>query len=274
LRRGGGVRNQRPYITSMTHPRSTPAEAAVRLCVDSALFLDLDGTLIDLAPTPQSVSVPAGLVSILDRLHRSLRGALAILTGRSIQDLDGLLAPLRLPAAGQHGAEIRLARNAPIETATSAAVPDTWRDRLDALAREDSRVVVEDKGLTIAVHFRAAPEREPQIRGIAAELAALEPRFALQNGKCVIELRPYATDKGTALRRYMALPSFAGRRPIVLGDDLTDEPAFRAARSLGGYALPIGPVPRAAGISLSCPQIVRAWLAAGLESLAAAKVPS
>jgi trehalose 6-phosphate phosphatase len=268
------MRNQRPYITNMTHQRSAPAEAAVRLCADSALFLDLDGTLIDLAPTPHGVSVPVDLVSILDRLHRNLRGALAILTGRSIQDLDRLLAPLRLPAAGQHGAEIRLSRDAPAEAATSAAVPDAWRERLGALAREDSRVVVEAKGLTIAVHFRAAPEREAQIRRIAAGLVALEPRFALQNGKSVIELRPRSIDKGTALRRYMALPTFAGRRPIVLGDDLTDEPAFSAARSLGGYALPIGPVPRAAGISLSCPQIVRAWLTAGLEALASVKVPS
>jgi trehalose 6-phosphate phosphatase len=253
----------------MARVESAAAGSTFDLPANCALFLDFDGTLLDIASTPQGVAVPEGLVLLLARLHEGLQGALAILTGRSIQDLDRLLTPLRLPAAGQHGAEMRLSNDAPVETATAAAVPAAWRARLGALARKDSRLLVEDKGLTIAVHFRAAPECESEISRIVAALAVTDERFAPQIGKRVIELRPCDTDKGTALLRYMSLPPFAGRHPVILGDDLTDEAAFSAARSLGGRALRIGAGAPSSAIGLASPQAVREWLAAGLESLAA-----
>ena len=166
---------------------------------------------------------------------------------------------------------MRLSNDSPVEIATSAAVPAAWRARLGALARKDGRLLVEDKGLTIAVHFRAAPECESEICRIVSGLAVTDERFAPQVGKRVIELRPCDADKGTALLRYMSLPPFAGRLPIVLGDDLTDEAAFSAARSLGGHALRIGASLPASATGLASPQAVRDWLAMGLQSLAATR---
>lgn len=222
------------------------------------MFLDLDGTLLDIAPTPASVVVPRGLVRVLAQLQEALGGALAVLSGRAIASVDRLLAPLRLPAAGQHGAELRLEAAGPIERTVRVERPPAWQAPLAALARDHDGVLVEDKGLAIAVHHRNAPGAEPAIRRALAALAREAPEFVLRKGKCVWEILPRGCDKGAALRRLMAAPPFAGRTPIALGDDASDEDAFAAARALGGRAMPVGSGPSAA---LAGPQAARDWLA-------------
>lgn len=246
---------------------------AAILCADSALFLDLDGTLLDIASTPQEVTVPEGLVSVLARVHRGLRGALAVLSGRSIRDIDRLLLPLSLPAAGQHGAEIRLGPEAPITCAVPAALPPAWRAELAALAREDQRILIEDKGLSMAVHYRNTTDAEPRVRRELMRLVATDARFVLRPGKCVLEVCPRGADKGTALSRFMSGPPFAGRLPVVLGDDVTDEAAFDAARSIGGDGLRVGPLTAVSAASFPDPQAVRDWLVVCAAALDTAEAP-
>src|SRR5579863_5876357 len=159
-------------------------------CARWALFLDLDGTLLDIAETPSAVKAPSSLIVDLSRLQYALSGALAALSGRTIADIDRLLAPLRLPAAGQHGAELRLAATLAVEIATAATPARHWLDRLATLARENSGVLIENKGLAIAVHFRGAERAEAQIRDTLADLVLEDPNFVLQAGKCVWEIRP------------------------------------------------------------------------------------
>jgi len=238
------------------------------------LFLDLDGTLLDIAATPQGVEVHPTTVPTLARLSRGLAGALAILSGRAIADIDRLLAPLRLPAAGQHGAELRLDPAGPIERAAFPPRPHDWDARLAALAREHTGLLLEDKGLGVAVHYRNAPAAEPTVRRVLRGLVDGAQGFALKSGKCVWEILPRGCDKGAALRRLMAAPPFAGRLPVVLGDDVTDEDAFRAAVALGGHAVRVGPPSAAATATLAGPRAVRDWLAAGAVALAGEETPA
>ena len=251
-------------------PRQSTAieQSTPRPRADWALFLDLDGTVLDIAATARTVAVPRGLGATLARLQSALRGALAILSGRKIADIDRLLSPLRLPAAGQHGAELRIDPARPVECAGAAAPPAEWRDRLGALARAHAGIIVEDKGLTLAVHYRNVPAAEARVREELDALAARDRRFAVQAGKYVLELRPRDSDKGAALRRFMSTAPFAGRTPIVLGDDVTDEAAFAAAATLGGQGLRVGPQSESPGHAFADPQAVRDWLAHCAKALA------
>jgi trehalose 6-phosphate phosphatase len=248
----------------MQHDRIVGAWSTLPFHADWALFLDLDGTLLDIASAPGQVAVPRELVSILARLSRELGGALALLSGRAIADIDDLLAPLSLPAAGQHGAELRLAPAGSVARLVEPVRPQEWGPRLAALARAQAGVLVEDKGLAIAVHYRAAPAAEPAVRRALEGFAIGQAGFALKHGKCVCEILPRGCDKGDALRRLMATSPFAQRVPVVLGDDVTDEDAFGAALALGGRALRVG---SAEGATFPGPVAVRAWLAAGADAL-------
>ncbi|MBV8688353.1 MAG: trehalose-phosphatase [Alphaproteobacteria bacterium] len=207
-----------------------------------ALFLDLDGTLIELADTPDSVRVPDALGELLGRLAHRLEGRVAIVSGRALADVDRHLGRVAVTVAGSHGAELRLrdggavARPAPpgLEAARAAAA---------RLARDDSRLLIEEKPAGVAVHFRAAPEREAEVGRFAAALAE-QTGLRLQKGKMVAELLAPGCDKGEALRAMMAEPSFAGARPLFVGDDLTDEHGFEAAAAAGGGGILVG-APRA-----------------------------
>ena len=222
-----------------------------------ALFLDLDGTLLDLAEAPAEVVRPDGLVEDLATAAGKLEGALAIVTGRPIAMLDELLRPLKLPAAGQHGAELRLSPAEASFRLPTAPIGAALRDKVRKAAGAFPGVNVEDKGQTLALHFRAAPSAgEPLRRQIVGILAESGDGLNLGQGKMVMEIRDPRYSKGTAVEAFMGEPNFAGRLPIFIGDDETDKDGFAAAERLGGLALRVGGERAAFG----GPADVRGWL--------------
>ena len=230
-----------------------------------AFFLDFDGTLVEIAAAPDAVVVPGDLPALLTRLAAGADGALAVVSGRTIEALDRLLAPAQLAAAGVHGAELRL----PDGERWAAGAPDMTRARrlLLDFAGEHPGVLAEDKGVAVALHYRRAPDLAAAAIA-AAEAAARDSHGALsvQHGRMVVEVRPAGADKGRALAAFMTHTPFDGRRPIAIGDDLTDEAMFAAARTLGGIAARVGPEnePTAASLHIADPASLRGWLA-GLE---------
>jgi trehalose 6-phosphate phosphatase len=204
-----------------------------------ALLLDVDGTLLDIAPTPDTVHVSAELRSSLARLLDATGGALALVSGRPIADLDRLFAPLRPPAIGGHGAEMRLRGTEAISCAE--ALPADLRRKLAAAATAGSGILIEDKGYSLALHYRNAPQREAALRAdIAAAIAAF-PAEAVEilAGKAVFEVKRPGVNKGEAVRRLMAHAPFAGRRPVFVGDDVTDESVFALLPALGGIGFSV-----------------------------------
>ena len=229
-----------------------------------ALFLDVDGTLLEIAPTPQGVSVPEALRQRLRALSDGSGGAVALVSGRAIADLDGLFAPLTLPAAGLHGFEYRDGSGEygrrPLP---SAAALERARAAMVELAQRHPRLLVEDKRFALALHFRDAPQlEEPVVAAMLEVAASLGGELELQRGKMVVELRPAGATKGKAVAAFLQAPPFAGRLPIFLGDDLTDEPAFELVNRLGGLSVLVGaPRPSAARCRLEDVSAVRHWLA-------------
>lgn len=224
-----------------------------------ALFLDFDGTLVDLAGRPEDVRTDAALIPLLAGFQQRLDGALAILTGRRLESIDALLAPLRLPGAGLHGAQRRERTDGPLQELVGAT---GLAERLREQASRCPGLWVEDKGAALAIHYREAPELGP----VALEMlrqAVGGANLEIVSGKCVHEARPHGLDKGLALRDFMARPPFAGRIPVFVGDDRTDEDAMLAAQSLGGCAIKVGPGASRADSRLVDPQAVRLWLLAG-----------
>lgn len=230
-----------------------------------ALFLDFDGTLVDLAPSPESIRVPRELPRLLQELSWRFKGALAIFTGRALTDLDRHLG-VRFPAAGQHGVQRRfVADTEPWE----APVPplDRVRRALRELSGAWPGLLVEDKGSTLAVHYRAAPEAGAQVHALFAGIVEDAGRaLEIQEGKYVYELRPAGVDKGAALDAFMNTPPFAGRSPLAVGDDVTDENAFAAALKAGGAAVKVGAGASCAQWRLETPRAVRRWLQGMLEA--------
>jgi trehalose 6-phosphate phosphatase len=192
---------------------------------DWALFLDFDGTLVDIAPTPDAVRAPRELIDALLCARETTGGALAIISGRPLSEIDKLLDPLRLPAAGVHGAE-----PAPVEP-----LPIEWvREIADAASRCPG-VIVENKIFTVAVHFRLAPGHAETMRTVLAAIVARgSDDYEIMDAHCAYELRPRSVNKAHALRRFMKRAPFAGRTPVMVGDDVTDLDGIRAARALGG----------------------------------------
>jgi len=208
-----------------------------------ALFLDVDGTLLELAETPHGVRVPPELPGLLAALGNALHGAVGLVSGRPIAVLDRLFHPLVLPAVGLHGAEWRGRAGGAIVGATQPPSPQ-WpqaRAALERFAAQHPGVLVEDKGASLALHYR----RRPAVRRAAVAAAAnaaevLGDRYHVLPGKLMLEIKPHDVDKGTALRRAMAQPPFAGRLPVFVGDDVTDEDAFAAVNALGGHSARVG----------------------------------
>lgn len=235
-----------------------------------ALFLDLDGTLIDIGRRPDGVVVPSGLAQLLLRLSAGLRGALAINSGRPIADIDRFLAPLTPIAAGVHGAELRLAAGGEVHHLAKSLEPSLV-DAVYELCQVDDGVSVELKGFSIAVHYRMAPEAGPKIEAALRHILEGGPdHLILSRGRKVFEILPRHISKGAALESVLALPGFCGRRPIMVGDDASDETALDAARRLGGLGL------RVAGeyfpqelADFEGPANVRSWLLALAERLEA-----
>ena len=227
-----------------------------------ALFLDVDGTLIDFAPRPGDVVVPDGLVDDLASAERRLGGALALLSGRTIDDLDRLFAPLRLRIGGIHGAEIRDTPRGVGVAAFHGRLPESaWRD-LAELLRDYPGTFTENKGVSFTVHF--PPEMAPA-SALRSALEALASRYAeldleLVDGRRVYELKPRAFDKGEAIHRFMAQKPFAGRRPVFVSDSRIDQAGFEAALEHGGMAFSVGDGISGLNGNFSTPGAVRAWL--------------
>ena len=244
------------------HDLELPAPPGGLLAHEVALFLDFDGTLADFAPTPSEVMVAAATVDTLERIEVQLGGALALVTGRPVSQLYEILKDYRPIAAGLHGHELQFAAEHTVSAAPPAPVIEALRAEAHAIARRIDGVLVEDKGTSLALHYRANPTVGAIVVAAAEDLVALsEGHFVLQRGNLVAELLPSGTDKGVALRALMRRAPFAGRLPIAVGDDFTDEHMFRAAHELGGYGIVVGDRrPTAARYMLRNPAQVALWL--------------
>lgn len=231
----------------------------------ATLFLDFDGTLVDIADAPDAVIVDPSLLALLTGLARRQAGRLAVVSGRSIAQLDALLGPIArdIALSGSHGSEYRLdgMDEAPPRDSSLDAVEARMRQ---AAAGQDG-VIIESKTFGVALHYRLAPGFAPEAHMIAQSLAR-EFGLALQEGKMMVEARIPGSDKGTAITRLMRRAPMAGTRPVFIGDDVTDESGFAAARSLGGTGILVGlPRPTAAEFGLPDPTAVRAWLAGAIR---------
>jgi len=234
------------------------------LPASAALYLDFDGTLAALAPHPDGVTVNDSVPALLAALRDRLDGAIAVVTGRSLAAFDAIVGPPRYAGAGLHGLEWRL-QSGPTSSTTS---PDAARSIAAALKDRfggDQRVVIEDKGPAVALHFRQAPERAEEC--VAVMRGVVTPDFELLRGHAVVEARPRGADKGAALRSLAAHRPFAGRRPVFVGDDVTDEDGFRAAAEQGGYGVKVGAGASVARYRIATVDGVHAWLGASLAAL-------
>lgn len=233
-----------------------------------AMFLDIDGTLLELADRPDAVRFDRSMRRLLRDITTATGGALALISGRSVADIDALLAPLALPVAGQHGIERRNAQGRlhrhvpPVHGLRRAAT------RIGAFASSRPGLLFEDKEHSLALHFRQAPQFEAAVgEEMRAVLESLGPEFTLQEGKMVCEIKHSGRDKGLAIAEFMAEAPFRGRTPVFIGDDLTDEHGFGVVNQLGGHSIKVGDGPSTAPWRLPDTGAVRDWLAALVEYL-------
>jgi trehalose 6-phosphate phosphatase len=233
------------------------------------LFLDVDGTLIELSDTPLETSADGALKTLLGRVAQRLGGAVALVSGRSVAYLDALFAPLRLPTAGLHGVERRAASGEIHGTSCVDAQLDGARRELTHLVQAHPGTLLEDKGRTVAVHFRMAPQCEAMfaaaVNGIVSRLGV---QYHIQGGNMMLEIKPCGFSKAAAIKAFMREPPFCGRRPVFVGDDLTDEDGFKAVEDSGGISVAVGE--RVNGqYRFADTAVVRAWL----EDIAALRDP-
>ncbi|HWP17604.1 MAG TPA: trehalose-phosphatase [Burkholderiaceae bacterium] len=248
-------------------PPRPPTDAELPLlAADAALFLDFDGTLADLAPRPDAVHVPPSLIETLQCLQQALHGAVAVVSGRPLEQLDRLLHPLRLPLAGVHGVERRSA-DGYVQRLASPAL-DHVLEAAHALAARLPGLLVERKPGAVALHYRQAPELGPHCE--AALRAAMHglPGLTLLHGKMVLEVKPSHANKGHAIQAFLREPPFRGRQPLFAGDDVTDEDGFAAVQAAGGVAVKVGAGASCASARLADPASLRDWLARSAAALA------
>jgi trehalose 6-phosphate phosphatase len=228
----------------------------------TAILLDIDGTLLDLAPTPHDVRVPSTLRRTLERLQQCTGGALALVSGRSLADIDLIFKPLKLSAVGGHGAEIRNSANGSTDRSGAMPLDDELKQRFTNIARLDPEIIIEDKDYSIAIHYRLAPDKKRAIEdAINAVIADLPPGWVeVLPGKAVVEIKKLGFNKGTAIRELMSHPPFAGRRPVFVGDDTTDETAFAVMPEFDGLAVSVGRMVAGVGKRFETPSDVRRWL--------------
>jgi len=230
---------------------------------DWALFLDVDGTLVELAEHPREVHIEPPLIQQLGRLQRVADGAVALVSGRSVIELDRLFAPLHLAIAGQHGAEIRHVNGNTDLDQPRIAAAEAARSALAALAARHAGLYFEDKGVALAVHYRRAPQLGPLVERTLSEVARQSGgEFVMQTGKMVRELVPHGKSKGGAIAAFMREPPFVGRTPVFLGDDVTDEGGFAVVSQLSGHAIKVGNGMTAALYRVAGVRGVRRWLGA------------
>jgi trehalose 6-phosphate phosphatase len=248
-------------------------DAAPPFAPNPAFFLDIDGTLLDIEGHPDDVHIGRAELELVAGLQRATGGALALISGRPLAGIDVLFHPLRLPIAGQHGAERRDANGRrhrhrfPVEALHKAAAP------VRKFVARNEGLVFEDKGASVALHFRLAPQLQAAAKAVVEEAAkSAGGALEVQIGKMVFELKPAGVDKGSAVEAFMRDAPFAGRIPVFLGDDVTDEYGFRVINRLGGHSVKIGPGETAARWRLADPAAAKAWLAAWMERLGRPKV--
>jgi trehalose 6-phosphate phosphatase len=227
-----------------------------------AILLDVDGTLLDIAPTPHEVRVSDELRRTLAQLSERTGKALALVSGRSLADLDRIFAPLQLPAVGGHGIEIRPAADGRAQDGRAAPLDEQLKRRFARIAADAPGILVEDKGYALALHYRLAPEKERTVRESVAAICAELPPASIEvlPGKAVVEIKPVGFTKGTAVRELMKYAPFAGRRPLFIGDDITDEAAFAVMPEFGGVGISVGRLIAGASAHFNAPQDVRRWL--------------
>jgi trehalose 6-phosphate phosphatase len=224
------------------------------------LFLDVDGTLIELTDSPLDTHADAELKALLSEVAERLGGALALVSGRSIEYLDGLFAPLQLAAAGLHGVERRKASGAMHGASFVDAQLDRARIALKALVAAHPGTLLEDKGRTIAVHFRMAPQAESVVlTAVQSAAAQLGSNYHVQGGNMMLEIKPRGFTKASAIKAFMQEAPFSGRQPVFVGDDLTDQEGFRAVEDQGGISIAVGDRVRGQ-FRLENAAAVRTWL--------------
>lgn len=219
----------------------------------AALLLDLDGTLLDIAPRPDAVVVPPELPDTLRALREQLGGALAVISGRPIEAVDGLLGDAPYAVAGEHGGAVRHAPGEAVQRPPLPPPPAEWLQAAEHLAAAHPGVLLEHKPRGFALHFRAAPDAGPALHDALTAMVAGSAAFEVLPAHMLWEVRPRGVDKGKAVRALMARAPFAGRKPVFIGDDITDEDAISATRALGGAGFQV--------VEAFCtPAGVRAWL--------------
>lgn len=225
-----------------------------------ALFLDLDGTLLDIAPRPDDVLVPPSLPDDLARLSRGLRGALAVVSGRSLHVLDELLYPFSPPGGAEHGAVVRHPDGL-LDSVKPSIFPHEWLRQLRLAAERWKGIVIEEKPRSVVVHYRLAPERAAEVQKLVEGLADLQRYgFTILESKMAFEVKPRSSTKGRAVALLMEEAPFAGRVPVFVGDDITDEDGIAMAKRLGGFGLRVRPD------FGDDPAQVRAWIARGVAA--------
>lgn len=236
------------------------------LCPSCALFLDFDGTVVDIAPQPEAVRVPQPLIGTLQWLHDYLGGAVAVISGRPIEQIDAFLHPLRLPIAGVHGAERRSADGDVSLLSTHSL--DQVEAAARALASQHPGLRVEHKRGSLALHYRQVPELESLCVRAMEQAVQSSPGLTLLRGKMVVEAKPGGASKGGAIESFLREPPFAGRVPVFIGDDITDEVGFSTVQRLGGLGIKVGDGPSVAWRRLADPAALRQEL----EAAVAAKI--
>jgi trehalose 6-phosphate phosphatase len=228
-----------------------------------AVLLDIDGTLLDLAPTPREVWVPPGLAKTLHRLHQRTNGALAMVSGRSLNDIDLIFAPDQFPAVGGHGAEMRIEADSEFVAAHAPPMDKELKRRLAAIARLSPGILLEDKGYSLALHYRLAPHAEKAIYEAVSLIRADLPNAPIEvlPGKLVCEIKHSGFTKATGVRELMTHEPFKGRRPFFIGDDVTDESVFAIMPDLDGLAFSVGRRARGVAGHFDAPSDVREFLA-------------
>jgi trehalose 6-phosphate phosphatase len=241
---------------------------------ECAVLLDIDGTLLDLMPTPREVWVPPGLAKTLRRLHQRTGGALAMVSGRSLNDIDLIFAPDQFPAVGGHGAEMRI-RGTDEAVSAAPAMDKELKLRLAAIARLSPGILLEDKGYSLALHYRLAPHAEKAIYEAVSLIRADLPNAPIEvlPGKCVCEIKHAGSNKASGVRELMKHEPFRGRRPFFIGDDVTDETVFAIMPDMDGLAFSVGR--RAKGVAghFDAPSDVREFLAHLLDDERDATLP-
>lgn len=258
---GLGATRRISDLEQITNPGADPVAAVLRRHGRYCLFLDVDGTIVDFATTPGGVRIDPALVELMQQGSRAFGGALALVSGRSLADLDRMFAPQRWPAAGLHGLERRDAAGRTHATPGGIGELATARAMLEAIASQHPGVLVEDKGSALAVHFRGAPQLASGLAWMLEQLVRdLGDRFHLQGGACVLELKLRGPSKADAIDAFLGEAPFLGRTPLFAGDDLTDLDGFAAVERAGGLSIAVGDRVRGR-LQLASPAALRSFLA-------------